>query len=191
MALTHTVTSIWVFSLECKNRDLIKAVLINNITLVPLIVTHPNNVGPWSISTMMTSSNEKFPRYWPLVRGIHRSPVNSTHKGQWRGALVFPLTCARIHGWVNNREAGDLRRHRGNYDVTVMTNPLFPESYMHSLEKRLWFGNVNEQTDFLLFSGDGRAHELSDPCPLRRCVSGGFGWGNATLLENKYVLEAR
>ena len=22
--------------------------------------------------------------------------------------------------WVNNREAGDLRRHRGHYDVTVM-----------------------------------------------------------------------
>ena len=73
MALTHTVTSIWLFSLECKNRDLAKAVLINNITLVPLIITHPNNAGPWSISTMMTSSNEKFPRYWPFVRGIHRS----------------------------------------------------------------------------------------------------------------------
>ena len=30
-----------------------------------------------------------FPRYWPFVRGIHRSPVNSLHKGQWRGALYF------------------------------------------------------------------------------------------------------
>ena len=30
-----------------------------------------------------------FPRYWPFARGIHRSPVNSPHKGQWRGALVF------------------------------------------------------------------------------------------------------
>ena len=35
-----------------------------------------------------------FPRYWPCVRGIHRSPVNSPHKGQWRGALVFSLICA-------------------------------------------------------------------------------------------------
>ena len=25
---------------------------------------------------------------WPFVRGIHRSPVNSPHKGQWRGALI-------------------------------------------------------------------------------------------------------
>ena len=30
-----------------------------------------------------------FPRYWPFLRGIHRSPVNSPHKGQWGGALTF------------------------------------------------------------------------------------------------------
>ena len=63
-----------------------------------------------------------FPRYWPFVRGIHRSPVNSPHKGQWRGALMFTLICARINGWVNNREAGDLRRHRAHSDVIVMGN---------------------------------------------------------------------
>ena len=61
-----------------------------------------------------------FPRYWPFVRGIHRSPVNSPHKGQWRGALKFSLICARINGWVNNREAGDLRRHQAHCDVIVM-----------------------------------------------------------------------
>ena len=61
-----------------------------------------------------------FPRYWPFVRGIHRSPVNSPHKGQWCGALKFFLICAWIKRWVNNREAGDLRRHRAHYDVSVM-----------------------------------------------------------------------
>ena len=61
-----------------------------------------------------------FPRYWPFVRGIHRSPVNSPHKGQWRGALMFTLICARINDWVNNREAGDLRSHRAHYEVIVM-----------------------------------------------------------------------
>ena len=45
---------------------------------------------------------------------------NSPHKGQWRGALMFSLICARINNWVNNREAGDLIRHRGHYDVNVM-----------------------------------------------------------------------
>ena len=65
-----------------------------------------------------------FLRYWPFVRGIHRSPVNFPHKDQWRGALMFSLIWAWINGWVNNREAGDLRRHRAHYDVTVMLNKL-------------------------------------------------------------------
>ena len=61
-----------------------------------------------------------FPRYWPVVCGIHRSPVNSPHKGQWCRALMFSLIYVRINGWVNNREAGDLRRYRTDYDVIVM-----------------------------------------------------------------------
>ena len=61
-----------------------------------------------------------FPRYWPFVRGIHRSPVNSPHKGQWRGALMFSLIYVWINGWVNNNEAGDLMRYRAHYDVIVM-----------------------------------------------------------------------
>ena len=44
---------------------------------------------------MMTSLNEKkIPRYWPFVWGINRSPVNSPHKGHWRGTLMFSLICA-------------------------------------------------------------------------------------------------
>ena len=39
---------------------------------------------------------------------------------QWREVLVFSLICAWIHGWVNNREAGDLRCHRTHYVVTMM-----------------------------------------------------------------------
>ena len=61
-----------------------------------------------------------FSCYWPFGRGIHRSPVNSPYKGQWRGALMFSLICACINGWVNNGEAGDLRRQRAHYDVIVM-----------------------------------------------------------------------
>ena len=61
-----------------------------------------------------------FARYWPFVRGIHRSPVNSPHKGLWRKALMFSLICLWINAWVNNREAGDLRRYRAHYDVIVM-----------------------------------------------------------------------
>ena len=64
-----------------------------------------------------------FPRYWPFVWGLNRSRVNSPHKGQWRGALMFSLICSQINCWVNNGEAGDLRRHRAHYDVTVMQQP--------------------------------------------------------------------
>ena len=61
-----------------------------------------------------------FLRNWPFVRGIHRSLVNSPHKGQWRGASMSSLICAWLNGRVNNCGAGDLRRRRGHYDVTVM-----------------------------------------------------------------------
>ena len=56
-----------------------------------------------------------FSRYWPFVRGSPRSPVNSPHNGQWRGALMFSLIYGRI-----NREAGDLRRQCAHYDVIVV-----------------------------------------------------------------------
>ena len=55
-----------------------------------------------------------FPRYW------YRWLVNSPHKGQWLGALMFSLICTWINGWVNTREPGDLRRHRAHYYVTVI-----------------------------------------------------------------------
>ena len=61
-----------------------------------------------------------FPRYWPFLRGIHRSPMNSPHKGQWRRALLFSLICARNNGWLNKCEAGDLGRLRTHYDINVI-----------------------------------------------------------------------
>ena len=70
---------------------------------------------------MMTSSNGNiFHITGPLRRGIHQSPVNSPHKGQWCRALMFSLICDWIYSWVSNREAGDLRNHCTHYDVTVM-----------------------------------------------------------------------
>ena len=69
---------------------------------------------------MMTSSNGNIFRVTDPLRREFTGPVNSPHKGQWRGALMFSLICARRNDWVNNREAGDLKRHRGHYDVNVM-----------------------------------------------------------------------
>ena len=77
-------------------------------------------VCPYFVMTWWRHQMETFSAILAFVRGIHRSPVNTLPKGQWRGPFRFSLICAWINGWVNNREAGDLRRHRTNYDVVVM-----------------------------------------------------------------------
>ena len=66
---------------------------------------------------------ETFSALLALCAGNSLVPVNSPHKGQWRGALMFSLICAWINGWVSNREAGDLRHHHAYYDATVMLIP--------------------------------------------------------------------
>ena len=76
-----------------------------------------------------------FPRNWSFVREIHRSPVNFPHKGQWRGALMFSLIYAWINDWVNNREAGDLRRKHGHYDVIVMGHGGIYMSYYRDYDR--------------------------------------------------------
>ena len=115
----------------------------------------------WKLSTHDDVIKWKhFPRYWPFVQGIHRSPVNSLHKGQWRGALMFSLICVWINVWVNNREAGDLRCHHVHYDVTVM-NIYYPFNTSWSLTGlynsgtpaiRYWLGRIKIQ----LLRGPGR-----------------------------------
>ena len=84
-----------------------------------------------------------FSRYRPFVRGIHRWPVNCPHQGQWRGALVFSLIWAWTNGWVNNRDAGDLRHHRAHYEVHVMD--LFFATFTGELwGVRVCCGNIGE-----------------------------------------------
>ena len=113
---------------------------VHCITFHALILTQSVSCKPchlqvrpctrWHLSTRIITANDDvikwkhFPRYWPFVEEIQRSPVNSPHKGQRRGALMFSLICAWIHGWVNHCEAGDLRRHRAHYDVIVMHRPV-------------------------------------------------------------------
>ena len=70
---------------------------------------------------MMASSNGDIFRVTGHLYGEFTGPpVNSPPKGQWHGALMFSLICVWKNSLVNNREAGDLRRHRTHYDVTVM-----------------------------------------------------------------------
>ena len=94
----------------------------------PRLDASPDWLRPWTVSCSQRGTFhddvikwKHFPRNWPFVLGIHRSPVNSLHKGQWRGALMFSLICIWTNDWVNNREAGDLRRYRAHFDVIVMS----------------------------------------------------------------------
>ena len=82
--------------------------MANKQTVISEIVTEHDNVMKWKY----------FPRYWSFVRGIHRSPVNSPHKGQWRGALMFSLIWAlnkrlskQSWGWWFEMPSCSLWRH--------------------------------------------------------------------------------
>ena len=75
---------------------------------------------PLSISSWWRHQMETFSALLAVCEGNHRSPVDPPHKGRWRGALMSSLICTWTNGWVNNREAGNLRRRRTHYDVTVM-----------------------------------------------------------------------
>ena len=90
--------------------------LQTSLPTLPATVCKEQGIYPWWRHQMKT-----FSALLVLCAGNSPVPVNSPHKGQWRGAFMFSLICVWINGWVNNRGAGDLRRHCGHYDVNVMS----------------------------------------------------------------------
>ena len=60
------------------------------------------------------------PRYRPFVMGIHRSPVDSLHKGPVTRTALFSLVFISTKCWINRRAARDLRRHGAHCHVIVM-----------------------------------------------------------------------
>ena len=72
------------------------------------------------IFTWLRHQMEIFSALLVLCAGNSSVMMNSPHKDQWRGALVFSLICAWLNGWVSNCEAGDWRHHSAHYDVTVV-----------------------------------------------------------------------
>ena len=117
--LIHRSTGVWPYCADLKvavqqgkhSLGLCSWILCYRLSLIVRwweeIERHPDvhgaNMGPtWVLSVpdgphvgpMHVIKWKHFPRYWPFVRGIHRSLVNSPHKGQRRGALIFSLICA-------------------------------------------------------------------------------------------------
>ena len=101
--------------------------------------------------------------YWPFVRGIHRSPVSSPHKGQRRGALIFPLICARTNDWINTRDAGGLRRHHAYYNVTVMA----PEKQTRHVHSHPLLNMTRITIPFFDLSIEGHSHAEKISSPWR------------------------
>ena len=113
--------------------------------------------------------------------------AENPHKGLWRGALIFSLKCVWINSWVNNRGAGDLRRHRAHYDVSVMIfhyrtvspagmclAPLTPSPFSKSV-------NVIHKTYI-------HTHSLTNGHPVQNFVNIQYVNTFATILYIKYKM---
>ena len=120
--------------------------------LICLVRLHKeSNLLPSSMHYNDVIKRKHFLCYWPFVRGIHRSPGNSPHKGQWRGALMFSLICIWTNGSVNNREAGDLRCRHAHYDVTVMEINMSFWFFFFTGCREQWQFHQNDNSSVLLW----------------------------------------
>ena len=119
-----------------------------------------------------------------ICAGNSSAPVNSPHKGQWRGALTFSLISAWINGWVNKCEASDLRRHRVHYYVTIMvwkqicyledkTNLYNHCEISDFLVSEIWWRNQMEIFSALLVICAGNSPGTGE-FPAQRPVTWGF-----------------
>ena len=68
----------------------------------------------------MTSSNGDIFRVTGHFCGEFTGPLWIPHTKASGAELWCFLWPAPEYGWVNNREAGDLRRYRAHYDVSEM-----------------------------------------------------------------------
>ena len=109
----------------------------------------------WCYRYMMTSWNENIFYVTGLLWGesIDDRWVPLSKAMQWRGAFMFSLICSWTNGWANNRDTGDLRRHRANYDFTVMymedVNVTTSVSFVTAIFRSAIYGDkVNGQQRF-------------------------------------------
>ena len=110
-----------------------------------------DDVFMWPMTQQRTSNEERLSMAWPWwrhrmetfstllpLKGINRSPVNSPHKGQWRRAVMFSLIWAWTNSWASIRDAGDLRRHRAHYDLTVMVFMVTSRTLLDTPQPSTW-----------------------------------------------------
>ena len=111
-----------------------------------LLVPPAGSRIPHSANTWWRHQMETFSALLALCAGNSPVPVNSPHKGQWRGALMFSLICALNKRLRNNRETGDVRRYSAHYDVIVIHWHIAswgPFSWQRLNGIRAWMSNYN------------------------------------------------
>ena len=72
----------------------------------------------------------------------HSINVRRNAVAQISKSLMFSLICAWTNGWVNNRDAGHLRRHRAHYDVIIMKYPIKAAVPQVWIPYEMW-GNIS------------------------------------------------
>ena len=90
---------------------------------------------------MMTSSNGTFSALLDLCVG--NSPVTGEFPSQ------RPVSLTWINGWVNNRKAGDLRRHRAHYDVIVTAVAKRPWGVWYTIKTDSQFEDLSSAVDLI------------------------------------------
>ena len=108
----------------------------HNIVAIVLLSSGP------TLQSKMHEDVSKWKHFPRNEHGIHWSPGNSPHQGQWREALMVSLICDWINGLVNNRKAGDLRRHRAHYDVAVMESNYNSNLLINACRQNSWVVDI-------------------------------------------------
>ena len=82
---------------------------------------------------------ETFSALLAICAGNSPVPVNSMQQGPVTRSFDVFFDLRLNNCWVNNREAGDLRRYRAHYDVTVMYS-----GWLHVDVIKIYLQNLNQ-----------------------------------------------
>ena len=110
------------------------------LCLIDTVWLHASNGFENKVITWWRHQMETISALLALCEGNSPATGEFPSQSQRRGALMFFFICAWTNGWVNNRDAGDLRRHRAHYDITVMYSDVtWQARRLKSLGIRLFF----------------------------------------------------